>query len=193
MRNSQSSKTLGRVIELSFCFLAALVVLMVVSFLTLRPLLIEFRTDAQNEWESYVAAVSKRNEVLPGLAEALRGFEPGHGKLVNKLLQAPSVPLLRRDPDFIVAFADDIELSLLEIEKLAKAGPQLTKYPPFAAHWLDVSARTQRVTTHRAKYNKAATAYNGLLSAFPQNLVCGVWGFVRLNVYPAPGILGSAK
>ncbi len=193
MVNSRSYKTVGRLIELCFCFLAALVVVVVVSFLTLRPLLVELRTDAQNEWQSYVGSISTRNEVLPGLAEALRGFESGQGKLVNKLLQAPSVSLLRRDPDFIVAFADDIDLSLLEIEKLTKAGSQVGKHPPFAAHWREVGRLTHMVIEHRTRYNKAAAVHNGLLGAFPQNLVCGAWGFVPLNLYPVPGSLGIAK
>jgi hypothetical protein len=184
VKNPESYRTIGRIIELCFCFLAALVVLVFLSFFSLRPLLVEFRTAAENEWAEYAEFVSKRNQLLPGVAEALRSFESGHAKLVNRLLQAPAVSLHHRSTEFIAAFGDDVGLSLLEVDKLAKSKPQLEKYPPFEANWQNVRLLSRQIGEKRIGYNTTAAAYNGLLKAFPQNLVCAALGFVPLVIYP---------
>ncbi len=184
MTTADSYRTFGRIIELGFCFLASLVVLVVLSFLSLRPVLVEFRSEAQAEWAGFTELLSKRNERLPGLAEALRGFESGHAKLVGKLFQARSISLHHRPPDFTVAFSDDIDICLLEVDKLSKSKPQLDKFPPFAANWMNTCRLTQQIREKRLGYNKTVAAYNGLLKSFPQNLVCAALGFLPLQSYP---------
>ena len=43
--------TLSRIVELGFSFLMAFLLIVLVSFLTLRPTLQEVRSEAREEWE----------------------------------------------------------------------------------------------------------------------------------------------
>ena len=177
--------TMSRLIEFSFCFLVALLVLTVISFLTLRPSLRELRSEAQGEWESFLRYVSERNELIPGLVEAIKGFEPGHGQLADELLAAQAMAMRARDPDRIVALVDEIERSLAQTERLVQARPELGQYPPFASRWAQVLQLGRRVAEARRAYNKSANLYNRLLRPFPQNILTTVFGYVPLNAYPA--------
>lgn len=182
----------SRYIELSFCLLVAFVILAAISFLTLHPTLKEVRTEAQSEWASFLRQVKARNDLLPGLVEAFRGIEPGHGRLVEKLLEARSVSMRSTDPPTIVASVDEIDRCLAQIEKFAVTQPELNKYPPFAAHWDKVASMSRGVTETRRAYNYSARLYNRLLTPFPQNLLTVVLGFIPLKEYPAGRSFGDA-
>jgi len=177
--------TVSRFIEFGFCFLVALLVLTVISFLTLRPTLLELRLEAHGEWESFLRAVNERNEVIPGLVEAIKGFEPGHGQLAEGSLAARAMAMRERDPDQIVALVDEIERYLAQMERLVQARPELGRYSPFASRWEQVLRLSRHVTETRNAYNKSATLYNRLLTPFPQNILTTVFGYVPLNNYPA--------
>lgn len=175
---------LSRVIEFCCSVLLAFLVLVVIAFLTMRPVLQDVRLEAVAEWDGFIRAVRDRNDALPGLVEALRGFEPGHAKLAEGLLESRSVSSRYSDPAGIVAAVDELERLLIQVESLALARPSLNQYPPFAVQWKKIAITTQRVASRRNNYNSAAKLYNQLLTPFPQNLLATVFGFVPLEAYP---------
>jgi LemA protein len=181
-----------RIIEFSVSVLAAFILLVGLSLFSLKPALTEFRTDAGSEWERFLSQVRERNRLLPGLVEAIRGYESGHGKLTEKLLAARAVSNASRDPKRVVRAVNEIETLLKQVEKLFRSRPALGRYPPFAGHWKKVVRLTARLNLTRRSYNKSVSAYNSLLRVFPQSLAAAVFGFVPLDRYPeVPGVSDS--
>jgi LemA protein len=173
-----------RIIEFIFSLLVAFLIIATLSFLSLRPGLKQARHEAQAEWNGLIRAVQDRNELLPGLIQAIRGFESGHAKLLEKLSQARSVSMRPGMPAKVVAALDEIDRSLAQIDKLLIARPQLSNYPPFSRHWTNIVRISRQVDSRRMGYNKSVRLYNGLLEAFPQSLVAPIFGFVPLTDYP---------
>ncbi|MEI8181786.1 MAG: LemA family protein [Desulfomonile sp.] len=184
-RKSLVSST--RLIELCFSFVVAFLVLAMVSFFFLRPTLKDVRSEVQAEWQDFLRAVRDRNDLLPGLIESIRGFEPSHGKLSEKLFEARSISNRTGDPGAIVSAVDDIDQSLKRIEKLARSNPDLMRYPPFAAQWEKVSKTSRKIAFTRMAYRSSSRLYNRLLASFPQNLFTSISGFVPVNSYPPVG------
>ncbi len=176
----------SRLIEFSSCLLIAFLILATISFLTLRPVLKEVRFDARAEWDGFMRAVKERNDLLPGLVEALKGFEQGHTKLAENLLEARLICIRSTEPAAIVGSVDNIERYLTQIENLARTRPGLEHYPPFAGHWRKVVRISLRVSSTRISYNTNVRLYNRLLMPFPQNLLTTAFGFVPLTDYPLP-------
>ncbi|MBI4962624.1 MAG: LemA family protein [Desulfomonile tiedjei] len=177
--------SLSRFIEFCFALLVAFLVLVFISFASLRPVLQQARSEAKAEWNQFLRAVAARNEAIPGLVEAIRGFEAGHGKLAEKILTARSISMRSNDPEAIVASVDQMDGFLGQIEKLAQANQDLSRYVPFDTNWKRTLQATYRVTYVRRCYNTNAACYNRLLIPFPQNLLTAVFGFLPLREYPA--------
>lgn len=184
LRTDYPRMRLSRIIEISFTILIAFIIICVISFLTLRPSIQSIRSEVKDDWESFEKAVQERNLALPGLIEALRGFETGHSKLVEKLTEARSVSMIPGSPDRFVAAVDDMDRQLEQIDQLSRTSPELSQYPPFAVHWNRVKGKSMGVRITRAKYNSGVRLYNGLLEAFPQNMISSLFGFVPLSSYP---------
>jgi hypothetical protein len=177
--------TASRVVEFSFSFIIAFLVLVLISFLTLRPILRESNLEARAEWDAFRRAVAERNDLLPGMVEGLRGFQPGLGKLAEKVLETRVISLRAIDPDAIVASVDGMDGYLAELERLAQSNPALEKYPPFGTVWKKVQALNQRIRFLRENYSRIARLHNRLLTVFPQKLLAVVFGFVPLKEYPS--------
>lgn len=186
------SLTMVRFIEFCCSFLLAFLVISTVSFLTLRPTLLEVRGEAGASWNGFVKAVAQRNELIPGLVEAVKGFEPGHAKMLERLLEARSISSRVSDPDSVVAAVDDMERYFIQIEKVARSRPDLSGYPPFAAQWERVLNASRGVAFARMSHFTNARLYNRLLSPFPQNLLTTLFGFVPLTEYPMVQIVGES-
>lgn len=175
---------ISRVIEFCFAVLVAFLILVVISFVSMRPILHEARIEAKAEWDAFGRAVKERNALLPGLLEAMKGFESGHGKLASSTLEARAISMRSSDPDRIVASVDDIDRNLGQIERVIQSKPELASYPPFAKQWKPVLRITRRIAAAKEGYNKSAQVYNRLLTPFPQNMLTALFGFVPLNAYP---------
>ncbi|MEW6532221.1 MAG: LemA family protein [Thermodesulfobacteriota bacterium] len=155
------------------------------SFLSLRPQLQEVRSQVVTEWQDFLSAVKERNEIMPGLIEAVRGFEPGHARLAQRLLEARGISMRVTEPDKVVAAVDVMDKYLAEVEKLQETNPRFREYPPFAKQWSKVQGLNLRIKVKRDLYNKSVDVYNRLLKAFPQSLFTTLFGFVPLQSYPA--------
>jgi hypothetical protein len=175
--------SLSRVIEFCFALLVAFIVLVVISFASMRPTLNKARIEAKAEWTELLKAVAARNEAVPGLVEAIRTFESGHAKLVERILEARSVSMRSNDPDVIIATVAQMDRFLAQVERLAQSNRDLNRYAPFDTHWKQTLQSTYRINCARKCYNTNAASYNRLLMPFPQNLLTAVFGFLPLKEY----------
>ena len=162
--------TLSRIVEFGVSFLTAFLLIVLVSFLTLRPTLQEVRSEARADWEGFLRTVKERNEALPGLVEAVRGFEPTYAKPAERLLEARSIALRSKDPGTIVASVDDMERQLRQIHKLAESQPGLDQHPPFATHWKKVRSISEQIAFTRQSYNSSARSVQSLADSFSPEL-----------------------
>jgi LemA protein len=172
-----------RIIEIGFSFLVAFLFLIVVSFISMRPVLHEVRYEARAEWDSFNRAVKERNDLVPPLLETLRGFEPGQGKLAAGLLESRGVSMRTQDQNALVSSVNETDSYLLQIEKLGKSNLELEKHPSFAGQWKAVVKASQRIHNRRKRYNDIARLYNRMLTPFPQNLLASLFGYVPLAIY----------
>ncbi len=178
------SRRFAKVMEFSMAFLLALVLLCLVSFMSVRPTLNEIRGEAGANWEKFLKSARDRNELIPGLAESIKGASLGQGKLAGKLFEERSILHRSNDPREIVASIDEMDRQLEKIEKLAQSSVEISGYQPFNQIWKRVAASTSEIRSKRAVYNSSARRYNDLMIPFPQNIFSSLFGFAPLQYYP---------
>lgn len=183
-RAPNGSRIFVKIMEFCVIFLIALFVLSLVSFLSLRPTLKEVRGEAGLSWERFVKAARERNDLIPGLAESIRGVSPGQGKLAGKLFEERTILHRSNDPRQIVASIDEMDHQLSKIEKLAQSSTEINSYTPFNQSWKRVASASSDIKTKRILYNQTVRRYNDLMVPFPQSIFSSIFGFVPLQHYP---------
>jgi LemA protein len=181
----------SRVIEFAFSFLVAFLALSILSFLSARPALQQTRLEAKADWEGLMRSIKERNEVLPSLAEALRGLDPSHAGLSSELLESRAIISRSLDADTILITAGKLDSQLSQIGALVKTNPLLEQHPTFGLHWKNILRISQKIFYLRRAYNSSARLYNRLLSLFPQNVTASIFGFVPLKLYSESVLVGE--
>lgn len=175
---------MARIVELGFYFFLAFLLVVIGSFISLRPQLNSVRAEAVSEWASFVRAVGVRNSLIPGLVESIRGFDGGHGALTTQLLEARAVSMRTANPDGMVRSVDEMDRYLMQIDKLASSQARLAAHAPFNKHWTETLEISRKICLRRALYNKTVETYNRLLRSFPQSVLAALFGYVPLTPYP---------
>jgi LemA protein len=177
--------SMTRIIELGVSVLGAFLIITLISFFSLRPILLQVRSEVRADWKELHAEVNTRNEALPGLVQAIRGFAIGHGELAKKILGSREVSLHAVDPDKIISAVEEMNRYLIQVKQITRSNPGISQYPPFVRYWTPVEESTRLISFKRELYNRNVRLYNSLLKSFPQNLVAAAFGFVPLKSYPA--------
>ncbi len=172
-----------RAVEFLFTLILACFVIFSISFFSLKPVLLDGREITATQWDAFVRAMADRNGMLPGLAEALRSFEPRYIKVSQALLDARAVSLRISGPQKIIKAANDLDRALDLVEKETKTNGTLLDYGPFSSQWKSVQRESRRVYYARKSYNTSARMYNLLLRPFPQNLLTSAFGYTPLPAY----------
>ncbi len=183
-RAHNGSRMFVKTMEFCVIFLIALFVLCLVSFLSLRPTLKEVRGEAGLSWERFVKAARERNDLIPGLAESIKGVSLGQGKLAGKLFEERTILHRSNDPREIVTSIDEMDRHLSKIEKLAQSSTEISSYSPFNQTWKRVASASSEIKNKRILYNQTVRRYNDLMAPFPQSIFSSIFGFAPLQYYP---------
>ncbi len=183
-RLAPPSRAFARLMEFCVAFIVALVFLSLLSFLSVRPTLNEVRIEAGVNWDRFVKAARDRNDLIPGLAESIKGASPGQAKLAGKLFEERSILHRSNDPRELMASLDEMDRQIEKIERLAQSSPEISSYPPFNQIWKRVNASSSEIKSRRVFYNMSARRYNDLMIPFPQNIFSSLFGFVPLQYCP---------
>ena len=183
-RLAPPSRAFAKLMEFCVAFIVALVFLSLLSFLSVRPTLNEVRVEAGVNWDRFVKAARERNDLIPGLAESIKGASPGQAKLAGKLFEERSILHRSNDPRELMASLDEMDRQLEKIERLSQSSPEINSYPPFSQIWKRVNASSSEIKSRRVVYNMSARRYNDLMIPFPQNIFSSLFGFVPLQYYP---------
>jgi len=177
--------SMTRIIELGVSVLGAFLIITLISFFSLRALLLQVRSEVRADWKELRSEVNTRNEALPGLVQAIRSFAIGHGELAKKLLGSREVASHAVDPDKMISAVEETDRYLIQVKQITRSNPGINQYPPFVRYWKPVKDSTLLISFKRELYNRNVRLYNSLLKSFPQNLVAAAFGFVPLKPYPA--------
>jgi LemA protein len=152
----------------------------------LRSTLLEARSTIHSEWQLFVREVRERNDLLPGLLEAVRSFQPGFAKTSDRIMEARAAINRSSTPDVIMPAVDQLDMYLRTIESIVNQKTELARHPSFGHHWQNVAKKNQEIAITRAHYNSSVRTYNYLLSVFPQTIFSSLFGYVRATEYPCP-------
>jgi len=161
------------------------------SFIFLRPALQEHRANTQREWTEFLKEVRARNDILPGLLETVKMFQPFFTKTAAKMLEAKAVIKRSRDPDAIMASVDQLDVDIKTLEALINNNPDMLQHASFRNHWELFLKKNKKVGLTRILYNTCVQRYNDLIDIFPQSIFTSLFGYVRAIDYPPPPSLAE--
>ncbi len=179
----------ARMLELLVAALVLFLLFSGMSFLFMRPALNESRTNIQRDWYEFMKEVKERNDMLPGLLETVKMFQPFFTKTAAKMLEAKAVIKRSREPEIIIASVDKLDMDIKTLETLVSNNPEMLEQSSFRQQWDLFTKKNNKVVMARTLYNSSVQKYNNLIDIFPQNIFASLLGYGRAVAYPTPSSL----
>jgi LemA protein len=163
-------------------------------FFAVRGKLAAERDAVNNAWTGAEAALERRADLVPELAELMKGFAPHESAIFAKTADAGAALAHGRTPREKIAANDRLSGALSSLLVLSENYPALGSDPNFTRLERELATAENNIAIERRKYNELLERYNTSLQIFPDNLVAHLAGFAYngayLNTGPGP-ITGS--
>ena len=189
-------------IIIGIVIVALIILYNVVAALTFRPYNEMVRLDegVKTAWAQVENVYQRRSDLIPNLVNTVKGYAEHEKSTLEEVTNARSNATgMKIDPK---------DLSPENIQKFQKAqdalGASLSrllvvmeKYPDLKANQNFLEFQTQlestenRIAVERNKFNDVVKEYNTYIRSFPNNMISGMYGFIKRGYFEAAA--GAAK
>lgn len=146
----------------------------------------------QTAWSQVENVYQRRADLIPNLVNTVKGFA-SHEKetldaVVSARASATQTKVDIKDADSFAQFqASQGELSsaLSRLMVVVEAYPDLKANQNFLELQSQLEGTENRISTERKKYNDTVKPYNIYIRSFPNNLMAGMFGFEKAELFEA--------
>lgn len=131
------------------------------------------------------SAYQRRFDLVPGLVESVKGSQLQEQKVFGDLATARTQYGGAKTPEDRLAAAGQYESALSRLLVVVENYPQLTSNQNVQNLMVQLEGTENRVKVERDNYSAVATQYNTMIQRFPKNVLAGLFGFDKKDLYKA--------
>lgn len=137
----------------------------------------------QTAWAQVENVLQRRNDLIPNLVNTVKGYAAHEQKVFIDVTEARAkVGGAQTIPEKVEA-NNQLGAALGRLLLVVERYPDLKANQNFLALQDELAGTENRIAVERMRYNDAVKAYNVFVRRFPNNLIAGVFGYARENVY----------
>ncbi len=174
-------------------FLVVLGVLAIIVGLTLKNkynAMVTSDEGVQASWSQVENQYQRRMDLIPNLVNTVKGYADFEKETFTAVTEARAkVGQMNVDVKNAEEFAQFQQAQTGLGSALSRLMVVMEKYPDLKANqnFLDLQTQLEgtenRISTERMRFNETVKAYNVLIRRFPNNLVAGMFGFEKANLF----------
>lgn len=145
--------------------------------------LVTFNESVQTAWAQVENVLQRRNDLIPNLVNTVKGYAAHEQKVFIDVTEARAkVGGARSIPEKVDA-NNQLTAALGRLLVVAENYPELKANQNFLALQDELAGTENRIAVERMRYNDAVKAYNVFVRRFPNNILAGIFGYTRENIY----------
>ena len=157
-----------------------------------RNQLVSLDEDVKTQWAQVENQLQRRYDLIPNLVETVKGFAQQEQDVFLGVAEARSkVGGATTIPEQISA-NQQLSSALSRLLLVVERYPEIKSNQNFMALQDELAGTENRIAVERRRYNEAVRGYNKAIRMFPGNLIAGLFGFERAELYEAPAEAQSA-
>lgn len=160
-----------------------LVVLIALYIISVYNRLKTFAVKIENSFADLDTQLKRRFDLIPNLINTAKGYMKHESEVFEK------VTALREGYANAGTVAEKQEINAQLTEAIKGINVQLEAYPELKANeqmnglMVELSNTEDKIAYARQFYNKVVAAYNVILEVFPSNIVAGLFGFDKKEMF----------
>jgi LemA protein len=145
--------------------------------------LVGLRNQVTNGWRQIDVQLKRRHDLIPNLVDTVKGAMDFERETLDAVVAARSRSLTNSGPADASRKESELSTALGRVMALAESYPQLTANQNVRALQEELAGTESQLAAARRAYNDAATRYNTATDVLPANLVAGLAGFARAELF----------
>ncbi len=156
--------------------------------------LVTLRNRYQNAWSQIDVQLKRRYDLIPNLVETAKGYMAHERETLEAVINARNgaagaVSAAAANPgnaeamQGLIGAESVLTASLGKLFALSEAYPDLKADQNMARLMEELTSTENRIAFARQAFNDGATAYNIATEVFPNNLLAGMFRFVRATLW----------
>ncbi len=134
-------------------------------------------------WAQVENVLQRRNDLIPNLVNTVKGYAAQEQKVFIDVTEARAkVGGATTIPEKVDA-NNQLTAALGRLLLVVERYPDLKSNQNFLALQDELAGTENRIAVERMRYNETVKAYNVFVRHFPNNVIAGIFGYARENVY----------
>ncbi len=147
--------------------------------------LVRLRNETQAGWSNIDVQLKRRNDLIPNLVEAVKGYAAHERGLFDEITQARAAVQGAGGPAATAAASDQLSQGVGRLFAVAENYPQLRATENFQQLQSELTDTEDKIAAARRYYNSVVQTYNSAIQSFPALLYAGLLGFRAREYFAA--------
>ncbi len=174
---------------ITLAIIAVVVVIIVSSLVSSYNGFVDLEENVNNAKSSISVQLQRRADLIPNLVETVKGYSDYEQSTLTAVTEARGALNKALDSGNVGEQAEasaalDGALNVW-VNAVTEAYPELKANTQYTALMDELSGTENRIAVARKDYNDAAQVYNKSIRKFPSNIIAGIFGFEKAELFEA--------
>jgi len=147
--------------------------------------LISLKNQAKNAWAQIDVQLKRRNDLIPNLVEAVKGYMKYEKDVFTEITKARASIMSARSVEGKAKASGELSNALKSFFAVAENYPKLKASENFLQLQEEISSTENKIAYSRQYYNDVVMVYNTRIEVFPQSLVASIFKFTKMDSFMA--------
>jgi len=159
------------------------VIIIVGSLMGKYNALVTLNESVETAWSQVENVLQRRNDLIPNLVNTVKGYAAQEQKVFIDVAEARSKVGGATTVPEKVAANNQLTAALGRLMLVVERYPDLKSNQNFLALQDELAGTENRIAVERKRYNDSVKAYNVFVRRFPNNMIAGMFGYSKEDVY----------
>lgn len=170
---------------ITLAVIAAVVVIVIAWAVSAYNGLINAEATVDEKFATIDTYLTRRADLIPNLVSTVKGYAAHEEEVYTAIADARAKLNSSTTADEKLEANGELETALSRLLVIVEQYPELKASEQFTALMDQLEGTENRIATARVDYNEAVKNYNVRIRRFPGNLIAGMFGFEKRDMFEA--------
>ena len=173
----------------SLIVIGVIVLILLVFFLSIRGTynrLVGLDENVKTAWSQVENQLQRRLDLIPNYVETVKGYARHEREVLTEVTKARSKVAGAGSIEGKITANNELSSALARLLVVVERYPNLKANQNFIRLQDELAGTENRIAVERRRYNESVRLYNTKIRSFPTNIIAGMFGFFRADLFQAP-------
>jgi len=161
----------------------AVVVVLALAIAGIYNSVIQLKNKVDEGWSDIETQLKRRYDLIPNMVESVKGYAKHESKTFEAVTQARNMAMSANTPEDKIKAENALTGTLKTLFAVAESYPELKANQNFMDLQATLKEVEEKLQLSRRYYNATVRDFNTKIEIFPNNLIAGMFHFVRRNFF----------